>query len=76
MSAGVSHTHWTAKLKKKKKKELKSANPPNQILTHSLTHNSTLKKKKKDDAEGGRTYKHIPFFITISISIFIIHSVR
>ena len=43
MSAGVSHTHWTAKLKKEKKKkgELKSANRPNQILTHSLTHSST-----------------------------------
>ena len=67
MSAGVSHTHWTAKLFKKKKK--KSANPPNQILTHSLTHTSTF-KKKKNDAEGGRTYKHIPFFITISIKAY------
>ena len=64
----VTHSLDSQIIKKKtkqKKEQKRSANPPNQILTHSLTHTSTLKKKKKMMLrEAGL------------ISIFIIHSVR
>ena len=66
MSAGMSHTHWTAKLFIKKK-----VNQSTQSNSHTLTDSHFhIKKKKKKDAEGGRTYKPIPFFITISIKAY------
>ena len=50
MSVGVSHTHWTAKLKKKRVKVSQSAQSDSHTLTDSQFH---IKKKRKMLREAG-----------------------